>query len=312
MAPIGNPVLASGARTSAPRWMTWAPTAVLGWAAAYGLVRVWFALGHAPEWELPADLLVPGWWSVALCAVSAGLAVALRVRPASRPLIVATWAVAAGWVCGCAFLLLDGVAAVLPGLGIPFDPAGMASRAGGLTGAALLAATALAYQRRATGDCVRCSRTRPAPRQAETPGWARRAAWLAISGCLLRLAAQYAVGFDSVPYDAGASLLLFEAGFVLAGIVLPLALVQRWGRVFPRWMLLLPGFGLGTAISAYFGVGMIQVVVETVAGTMSTGDLPAAFLWVAVPAYVGWGAGLLIATYGYYLRTRQPCRACGR
>jgi hypothetical protein len=34
---------------------------------------------------------------------------------------------------------------------------------------------------------------------------------------------------------------MFEAGFVLAGTLLPLALVHSWGRVLPRWVPLLAG-----------------------------------------------------------------------
>jgi hypothetical protein len=138
-------------------------------------------------------------------------------------------------------------------------------------------------------------------------------AWLAVAGCVGRLAAQAAVGFDVIPYAAGPSVLLFEGGFLLAGIALPLLLVYRPGRVFPRWMLLLPGVGLGTGITAYFGVGLIQMIVETLQGkTVFDGSgLPTAFFWVAVPCYLGWGLGLATATYGYYGRTRKPCKGCG-
>jgi hypothetical protein len=123
------------------------------------------------------------------------------------------------------------------------------------------------------------------------------------------------VGFGTVPYRGGLSIVLFEGGFLLAGTVLPLLLVYRLGRIFPRWMLLWPGAGLGTGITAYFGVGLVQMIVAALSGKPvygDVGDLPESFFWVAVPAYVVWGAGLAIATYGYYLRTRKPCKGCGR
>ena len=41
------------------------------------------------------------------------------------------------------------------------------------------------------------------------------------------------------------------------------------------------------------------------------GDLPTAFFWVAVPCYLVWGVGLAVATYGYYGRTRKPCKGRG-
>ncbi|WP_460649078.1 hypothetical protein [Kribbella endophytica] len=295
--------------TTTPRWMRWAPLVSAGHAAAYGLVRLWFATGHAPDWELPgSDLLISYWLSLAFCVLSA----ALLVLPVSRVTIGLTWAAAAGWVAVCGFALLDVVAAVLPGLGIPFDPLGLLSRLGGLTGAALLAATALARQRQLDPSCLRCSGSRRPV--TSTPRWAIAGAAVAAAGCLIRLAAQAVVGFGSTPYDAGSAVILFETGFLLAGLLLPLLLVTRASRIFPRWMLLLPGGGLGAGITAYFGVGLLQMFAAVLQHEPIFGDidLPEAFFWVAVPAYVLWGAGLLAATYGYYLRTRRPCRGCGR
>ncbi|ONI68326.1 hypothetical protein BWI15_35555 [Kribbella sp. ALI-6-A] len=289
--------------------MRWAPTAAIAWAAAYGVVRVWFATGHAPDWELPGnDLLIPYWVSVGACVVSA----ALVALPVSRATIALTWAAAAGWVAVCALALLDVVGGLLPGLGIPFDPTGMLTRFAGLTGAGLLAATALARQRGLDPTCLSCSgRRRPV---TSTPRWAIAGAVAAVAGCLVRLGAQAAVGLDSTPYGAGLAMILFEAGFLLTGVVLPILLVTRLGRVFPRWMLLLPGGGLGAGITAYFGVGLLQMTVSALRRepAFEGGELPEAFFWVAVPAYLVWGAGLLAATYGYHLRTRKPCRHCGR
>lgn len=304
-------------RTTIPAWMTWVPRLAVAWAVAYGGVRVWFATGHEPDWELPTDLLVSGWWAAAMCLATAAVVVALRARPGSRPLMWLAWGLAAGWMAACALVLLDVVGGVLPGLGIPFDVAGMLSRVGGLAGAVLLAGTGLAYQRRLDPTCLRCTRTRPWAATEVTPRWAIAAAWVAVVGCVTRLLAQVVVGFDAIPLEAGASMLLFELGFVLAGTALPLLLVYRLGRVFPRWMLLWPGAGLGVGITAYFGVGLVQMILAAIAGEPVYGGelgdtFPAAFFWVAVPAYLVWGAGLAMATYGYYLRTRKPCAGCGR
>ncbi|TCC45767.1 hypothetical protein E0H75_29035 [Kribbella capetownensis] len=294
----------------APRWMTWVPWLAVVWAAGYGCVRLWFALGHEPTWKLPtADLLVPGWVSVIACVVSA----LLVLTPArTRALMVLTYAIAVGWTAACALALLDVVAGVLPGLGIPFDLAGMLSRLGGLTGAVLLAGTALSRQRQLDGSCLGCSNRRRTA--TSTPKWAIAAAWIAIAGCATRLAAQAAIGFDAVSYAPGLQMILFEAGFLLAGLALPLLLVYRPGRVFPRWMLLLPGIGLGTGISAYFGVGLIQMTAAALQGKPVYAEigLPTSFFWVAVPAYLLWGLGLAVATYGYAQRTRKPCKLCGR
>ncbi|MGY4771112.1 hypothetical protein ACXC9Q_29745 [Kribbella sp. CWNU-51] len=286
---------------------SWVPTAALVWAAAYGCLRVWFATGNAPVWKLPGrDLLVPDWIAVAGCLISAAAVIALA-RWGGSALIRLLWVLAAGWVAAAAFALLDLVAGLLPGLGIPFDLLGMLSRFAALGGAALLGATARAYQRRLDPTCLRCTGR---PRPTSTPTWP---AWLAVIGCLTRLAAQAAVGFGSTPYGGNLSRIIFESGFVLAGVALPLLLVYRPGRFFPRWMLILPGLGLGAGITAYFGVGLLQMIANVIQGKPAYDDigLPEAFFWVAVPAYLLWGVGLTLAAYGYHRRTRKPCKGCG-
>lgn len=252
---------------------------------AYGGLRIWFATGHAPTWKLPGnDLLIPHWIAVAGCLITA-LAV-IKIRP--RLL----WVLAAGWVAAAAFILLDLVAAVLPGLGIPFDPLGMLCRLGAILGAVLLGMTAKAHQ----------SKAKPWPTWIATLG-----AYLAVTGCLTRLAAQAAVGFGTTPYGGNLSRTLFESGFLLVGILLPFLLVHPIGRRFPRWMLLTPGFVIGFGMTAYFGVGLVQMIVAVVQGKPVYGDigLPDAFFWVAVPAYVVWAAGLLLATRGYQFATAK-------
>ncbi|MEV5964532.1 hypothetical protein AB0L70_22360 [Kribbella sp. NPDC051952] len=281
----------------------------LTWAVSYGCLRLWFATGHAPQWKLPGrDLLVPDWIAVLGCVVTVAAVIALSRLPRSRLLIRSLWVLAAGWVAAAAFALLDLVAGVLPGMGIPFDPLGMLSRFAALGGAALLGATALSYQRRLDPTCLRCTGL---PRPATTPHWP---AWLAVGGCLTRLAAQAVVGSGTMPADRNLARIIFEGGFVLAGIALPLLLVYRAGRIFPRWMLLVPGVGLGAGITAYFGVGLLQMTANVLQGKPGYDDigLPQAFFWVAVPAYLVWGIGLGLAAYGYYLRTRKPCKGCGR
>lgn len=293
------------------------PRLVAGWAACYGAVQVWFAAGHEPTWRLPTDLLISHQVAAVACLASAAVVVGLVTRPRSRLLLGLAWAAAAGWVASCALFLLDVVGGLLPGLGIPFDLPGMLSRLGGITGAVLLGATALAYQRQLRPDCLRCSRSRPWQPMNAPPRWALVGAWIAVFGCGARLAAQAVIGFGTSPFEGGASIVLFEGGFLLAGTALPLLLVHRPGRLFPRWMLLWPGAGLGVGITAYFGVGLIQMIAAVLNGQPVYGDdvgqtLPESFFWVAVPSYLVWGAGLVVATYGYYLRTRRPCAGCGR
>lgn len=259
--------------------------AVLVWAAAYGGVRIWLATGHAPAWKLPgSDLFIPNWVAAVGCLVTALAVITIRPR--------LLWVLAAGWAAAAGFILLDVVAAILPGLGIPFDPLGMLSRLGAVAGAVLIGLLARAHQSRAT----------PWPHWISTAG-----ACLAVAGCLTRLAAQAVVGFGQTPFGGNQSVMIFEGGFLLVGTVLPFLLVHPIGRRFPRWMLLLPGFVIGAGMSAYFDVGLIQMIVAVAQGEPIFDDiaLPDSFFWVAVPAYAVWGAGLLAATRGYQFATRK-------
>ena len=96
------------------------------------------------------------------------------------------------------------------------------------------------------------------PRCRRGPGIA---AYAATAGCLLRLAAQLAVGFGDMPLAEDASMAAFEVGFLLAGVLLPLALVHSWGRIWPGWVPLLAGRRIPRAVlllpAAVFSVGLI-------------------------------------------------------
>lgn len=117
---------------------------------------------------------------------------------------------------------------------------------------------------------------------------------------------------------------MFEAGFVLAGTVLLLSLVHRWGRnvphpvpllggrPVPRWLPLGPAAALSVGLLVYFGVGIAQLLGETLHPASRDDTLPLPFLWIAMPAYWLWGLGTGAAALGYARATRPPCRACGR
>ena len=312
----------------APGWMTWAPPATIAWALAYGSVRTCWALGDAPSFPpLGSDLIAfTGWYAVGLCVAAAGITIVLRTAPWRWPLLAAAWGVSAALFAASALLLLDVVGGLFPGVGISFHLVAFVSRAACLCGAALVGANAVAYRRRWRSACLFCGRTRTAVRPTQPLAWARWAAYAAVAGCMTRLLAQLAVGFGSSLLHGGGSVLMFEAGFLLAGTLLPLALVHSWGRVFPRWVPLLagrrvprwlllgPAFGIGGFMSVYFGFTAVKLAVGTLSGTwdQGAGSLPLAFFWVAVPAYLTWGVGLGAAALGYYQVTRPRCRECGR
>lgn len=325
---IATEAMERSRRRAAPRWMAWAPPAALVWALAYGSVRVWWAAAGAPSFgPLGTDLIAfTGWWAVGLCAAAALVALGLWAAPWRRPLLVAGWGVSAALVAACPLLLLDVIGRLLPGLGLPFHLVAFASRVACLTGGVLVGAAAVVYRRRWRSACLYCGRTDTSRQPARPSRWARWAAYVAIGGWLVRLLAQVAVGFDRSPLQGGRSLLVFEVGFVLTGTVLPLALVHSWGRVLPRWVPLLagrrvprwlplvPALGIAVGLTIYFGVGTVQLAVETLSGTWdrSANSLPLAFFWVAMPAYLIWGLGLGAAALAYRQATRPPCRVCGR
>jgi hypothetical protein len=295
-------------------------SAVLGWAAAYGGLRLVWTVRGGPDFRpFGSDLLgFTGWWSVLLCAAAGLAAVAQARAPAWRPELAAFgWVVTGCLVAAAGILLPEVVGLVLLHLGPAFDPVGFASRLGCVTGAVLLGVATARYQRRTRGDCPACCRTgAPARGWTPPPVWAWWAAYAAVGGFATRVAAQAVMGFDGMTHDG--SVIALEAGFLLAGVLLPLALVHPWGRVWPGWVpflagrviprrvLLVPAFGLGAGLVAYFGMGLVQVA----SGATST--FPEAFLWVAMSAYCVLGAGLLAAGASYHLRSRRPCGRCGR
>ncbi|WP_052809456.1 hypothetical protein [Streptomonospora alba] len=309
--------------------------ATVAWASAYGGLQAYWRIVGLPGKMSPVDddlTVFSGWPAVALCAAAVLLALGLSRPGAGRvpgiPLLLGAVGISGTLVVAATPLLLDVVGALLPGLGIGFYPLGALSRLGCLGVAALLTMLALRYRRMPGLGCPGCGRTAPtAHLRAATPRWAYAAAYLAVLGWLLRVLAQVAVGMDAVPFAGGASLLLFEVGFVLAGVLLPLALVHGWGRVWPRWVLGLaggrvprwlvlgPAMGVSGGLLAYFGSTLVTMVYERLNGRRAFAseqglDLPEAFFWVAIPAYVLWGLGLAVAAYSHYHRTRAACPAC--
>ena len=262
-----------------------------------------------------------------LCVAAAAAALALRAAPWARPLAVGAWCVAGSLVAASAVLLLDVVGILLPGIGVTVDAPAFLSRVACMAGGVLVGATTLSYQRHWRGACLACGRTGEvlvSARETGTPRWAWLAAWVAVVGCLVRLLAQLAVGFGSQLLNGDVTVLLFEGGFLLAGTVLPLALVCSWGRVFPRWVPVLagrvvprwlvlgPGLVLGVGMTAYFGMTLVKMSLAALSGASESfaGSEPLWFFWIAVPAYLVWGLGLLVAALAYGSATRPPCRFC--
>jgi uncharacterized protein DUF3995 len=97
-----------------------------------------------------------------------------------------------------------------------------------------------------------------------------------------------------------------------AGVVFALALVQRWGRVFPRMLMLVAGWA---ATAVLIGYGGLTVGGELLVATGAV-EAPAGIDWYALhwhlalwdPYFVVWGVLLGIATWQYKRNASPPPR----
>jgi hypothetical protein len=198
-----------------------------------------------------------------------------------------------------------------------------------------LAATA-SYARRSGDACLYCGRRDGLEgwtSSASARRWGRIAVYAAILVPVIYALTRYAwalgiplgmsqehlrLGQESGTWTSG----LFLATFGLVGAVLMLGLVQRWGEVFPRWMVGLAGRRVPMAlaivpaslISVLFMVGGITIwsgFAQMVENAAATGEN----IWIVVGPtllFPVWGVLLAVATLGYYFRRRGTCRVCGR
>jgi hypothetical protein len=212
-----------------------------------------------------------------------------------------------------------------------------------LTGGFLWLAATLCYGRRSGGACLYCGR-RDGPEGWQRPNqaarWSRIAVYVAMVVPVFYAFTRYAwaLGFplgmseeylrrgqESGMWTSG----LFLATFGLAGAVLTLGLVQRWGEVFPRWMIGLAGRRVPLALAVVpaslvsvllvvggIGIwsGLDQMVANLAAGGAEDIEITGAILFQVGPTllFPVWGVALAVATLGYYYRRRGPCSVCGR
>lgn len=122
---------------------------------------------------------------------------------------------------------------------------------------------------------------------------------------------------------------LFLATFGLVGGVLQLGLVQRWGEIFPRWMIGLGGYRVPIALAVIpasvvsvllvvggtgIWLGLDQMTANIVSAGLDRMEIVGAIVFQVGPTllFPVWGVGLATATLGYYYRRRGPCKVCSR
>jgi hypothetical protein len=201
-----------------------------------------------------------------------------------------------------------------------------------LAGGLLLARAALRWQFGSHGACLRCGRGDRTAHWATPAGAARWGRWatgvaaaVPASYAVIRLA--WAAGIPlGIPPDfldemhrtglvwSGAGL----GAFALAGAVLTLGLHQRWGEVFPRWMIGLAGRPVpirlatvpATLVAVFVGSASVGFFTSDGFWTAFTGSPSLATLPMAV--WPLWSVALGAATLAYHLRRRGACPYCGR
>jgi hypothetical protein len=205
-----------------------------------------------------------------------------------------------------------------------------------LTGGFLWLAATVCYSRRSAGACPYCGRL-DGPEGWNSPGnaarWGRIAVYAAIVVPVFYALTRYAwalgiplgmteeyhrLGQESGEWISG----LFLATFGLVGAVLMLGLVQRWGEVFPRWMIGLAGRRVPIAL-AVVPASIVSVLLMVSSPALWFAYAPMAAAAAAsgqdIRIVVGpvllfpvWAVALAVATLGYYYRRRGPCSVCGR
>ena len=226
-----------------------------------------------------------------------------------------------------------------------FD-AGLLNQAWSVLGGVLVGATVLSWQRRTSQGrqwvqrsgahgqaalpdssrwaCVDCGRNDRAPR-IPLQRWSRWAVGAAVAVpltyALTRFAWALGIPFglsraevDELRAGDGLWAAVGLASFATVGAVLTLGLVQRWGEVFPRWMVGLAGRRVPVSMAV---VPAMYVAAMVFAGGLALIGEPR--LWeqgflLMLPHLLWplWGVALAVAAYAYKLRRRGACADCGR
>ena len=213
-----------------------------------------------------------------------------------------------------------------------------------LIGGFLWLGATVCYARLSGDACLYCSR-RDGPEGWTSPNeaarWGRIAVYVALVAPVFYALTRFAwvlglpLGLSEEQFRNSQENALVISGalslgaFVLVGAVLMLGLVQRWGEVFPRWMIGLAGrrvpialavvpASLASVLLIVGGIGIWSNLAQMVANAAATGSegmgLVGEIIFQVGPTllFPVWGGALAVATLGYYYRRRGPCSVCGR
>jgi hypothetical protein len=269
--------------------------------------KVYYDKGAAPAW---VPLLAA---ALAICAVT------LAGRSASRrTVLIAGWAATVLFLWSAGGVVLDGFRAFYWATGIPagdfaqVDWPGALRRFVSLVAVAAVGAGTLSFQRTTANGCRSCGR----------PARERPTAWLGYTAFAVNfpypaLKLYWSLGGSigrPVPYSEGFPAM--ELAGLVAGALLSLALVQRWGRRLPRRLVLAPAL-LGTAalisMAALMVFGTTTQLLGITDGPVDFSDTRALLMVGAV--YVSWlvfGLALGGSALAYQRDTRPACADCGR
>ena len=330
------------------QWPYWTPRAAQLWSVGYGALALHWLLGGRASFPIAnVDGDPPGGTatavvvaSVLLIGCTAGL---LSAQSSSRRATIGLTVATATASLGTFGLAISSVGII--STGTIERPLALLAQVAALVGALLYFGTTQVQLRRRRSRCLRCGGLHPKPVDPDAPlvrpasggasTRARRTAYPMLLGLLPWATVKVVWGFggDALGMTAEEwrssidssdlsplSRLLERYGIditvmaSLVGLLLVVALLQRWGLRVPRWLLLLPASIGGVSLTLY-GVPLTIWGALTLVGVTPASEDPAPFsptglAWMVLfggAAFAGLGTALTIGARSYQQRSRPVC-----
>ncbi|WP_257351371.1 hypothetical protein [Pseudalkalibacillus decolorationis] len=340
-------------RMNLQRWPTWIAYLAVAWSTLYGVLHLYWLLGGAgyPFNNTSMGLFgaamvtylpvkVGGMIFVILCLL--GILVGVQMKISKR--IIPRWFVLAyAWGITVVLILFVPDSSLIAAMAYAFlfkfhFNWMMMNQVICIFGALFWGFAALAYQRNTRNACENCGRA-----EYEKPFFlVRRGKWITYIAVLAPI--PYAItryawalgiplgvdpgflqDFSSVNPMHHITEWVFGS-ICIAGGLLTLGLIRKWGEVFPLWfplirgkrvpilLAVIPATCVAIAVTAagfVFTFSFIAVKLQL----MPTDGILVSQIWGAVGPmllWVPWGVALGLATISYYYRRRGQCGHCGR